>query len=40
MPLDPMTPSRLKGAFPKGAELERVGLAAAMAETKAFLARA
>jgi len=35
--LDPMMPSRLAGAFPAGAELRRVGLAEAVAETKAFL---
>jgi ATP-dependent DNA helicase DinG len=35
--LDPMMPSRLAGAFPEGAELRRVGLAEAVAETKAFL---
>jgi ATP-dependent DNA helicase DinG len=38
--LDPMMPSRLKGAFPEGVELRRVGLAEAVAETRAFLARA
>jgi ATP-dependent DNA helicase DinG len=36
--LDPIMPSRLKGAFPEGVELKRVGLAEAVAETKAFLA--
>jgi ATP-dependent DNA helicase DinG len=35
--LDPMMPSRLKGAFPEGVELKRVGLAEAVAETRAFL---
>ena len=38
--LDPMMPSRLKGALPEGVELKRVGLAEAVAETKAFLAGA
>jgi len=37
VPLDPMMPSRLAGAFPEGSELRRVGLAEAVAETKAFL---
>jgi ATP-dependent DNA helicase DinG len=37
--LDPMMPSRLKGAFPEGVELKRVGLAEAVAETRAFLTR-
>jgi ATP-dependent DNA helicase DinG len=32
--------SRLKGAFPEGVELKRVGLAEAVAETRAFLAGA
>lgn len=36
VPLDPMMPSRLRGAFSKGVELKRVGLAEAVAETKAF----
>ena len=36
--LDPMMPSRLAGAFPDGVEVRRVGLAEAVAETKAFLA--
>jgi len=35
--LDPMMPSRLKGAFPPGVEVVRVGLAEAAAETKRFL---
>lgn len=35
--LDPMMPSRLAGAFPDGVEVRRVGLAEAVAETKAFL---
>ncbi|WP_151119643.1 ATP-dependent DNA helicase [Hypericibacter adhaerens] len=35
--LDPMMPSRLKGAFPEGVELKRVGLAEAVAETRGFL---
>jgi ATP-dependent DNA helicase DinG len=35
--LDPMMPSRLAGAFPDGVEVQRVGLAEAIAETKAFL---
>ncbi|MFZ5792645.1 MAG: ATP-dependent DNA helicase [Pseudomonadota bacterium] len=38
--LDPMMPSRLKGAFPEGVELRRVGLAEAVAETRGFLATA
>ena len=33
-----MMPSRLAGAFPDGVEVRRVGLAEAVAETKAFLA--
>jgi ATP-dependent DNA helicase DinG len=37
--LDPMMPSRLAGAFPQGVELRRVGLAEAVAQTAAFLAR-
>ncbi|QEX19223.1 DNA helicase [Hypericibacter terrae] len=37
--LDPMMPSRLKGAFPEGVEFKRVGLAEAVAETRAFLNR-
>jgi ATP-dependent DNA helicase DinG len=37
--LDPMMPSRLKGAFPGGVELKRVGLAEAVAETRGFLSR-
>jgi ATP-dependent DNA helicase DinG len=36
--LDPMMPSRLAGAFPDGVEIQRVGLAEAVAETKGFLA--
>ena len=36
--LDPMMPSRLKGAFPPGVEIIRVGLAEAAAGTKQFLA--
>jgi ATP-dependent DNA helicase DinG len=36
--LDPMMPSRLFGAFPEGAEPRRVGLADAVAETRAFFA--
>ena len=35
--LDPMMPSRLAGAFPEGVEVRRVGLAEAVAETRAFL---
>ncbi len=34
--LDPMMPTRLAGAFPDGVEVQRVGLAAAVKETKAF----
>ena len=34
--LDSMMPSRLGGAFPDGVEIERVGLADAIAETRAF----
>jgi ATP-dependent DNA helicase DinG len=37
--LDPSMPLRLKGAFPEGMELKRVGLAEAVAETRAFLTR-
>jgi ATP-dependent DNA helicase DinG len=37
--LDPMMPSRLSGAFPNGVEMQRVGLAEAVAETKSFLAK-
>jgi len=37
--LDPRLPTRLCGAFPKGVEVRRVGLAEAIAETKAFLAQ-
>jgi ATP-dependent DNA helicase DinG len=36
--LDPRLPTRLCGAFPPGVEVRRVGLAEAIAETKAFLA--
>ncbi|HEY1720134.1 MAG TPA: ATP-dependent DNA helicase [Magnetospirillaceae bacterium] len=35
--LDPLMPSRLAGAFPPGVELQKVGLAEAVAITKAFL---
>lgn len=35
--LDSMMPSRLAGAFPEGVEIERIGLADAVAETKRFL---
>ena len=34
--LDPMTPSRLLGAFPSGVEVQPVGLAEAVAETRKF----
>ena len=34
--LDPMTPSRLLGAFPAGVEVQPVGLAEAVAETRKF----
>ena len=34
--LDPMMPSRLGGAFPEGVEMERVGLAEAVAACKTF----
>ncbi|MFQ5776367.1 MAG: helicase C-terminal domain-containing protein, partial [Kiloniellaceae bacterium] len=37
--LDPMMPSRLSGAFPEGVRVRRVGLAHAVAETRAFLAQ-
>ena len=37
--LDSRTPTRLLGAFPEGVEVQRVGLAEAVAETRAFLAR-
>ncbi|WP_022728467.1 ATP-dependent DNA helicase [Fodinicurvata sediminis] len=37
--LDSRMPSRLYGAFPEGVEPRRVGLAEALAETRAFLAR-
>jgi len=36
--LDPAMPSRLLGAFPEGTSPRRVGLAEAIAETRAFLA--
>ncbi len=36
--LDPMMPSRLFGAFPEGVTPQRVGLAEAIAESRAFLA--
>ncbi|HYE48991.1 MAG TPA: helicase C-terminal domain-containing protein, partial [Azospirillaceae bacterium] len=36
--LDPMMPTRLKGAFPDGVELQRVGLAEAVRVTRDFLA--
>jgi ATP-dependent DNA helicase DinG len=35
--LDSRTPTRLLGAFPEGVEVQRIGLAEAVAETKAFL---
>ncbi len=35
--LDPMMPSRLAGAFPDGVEIERTGLAEAVAVTRDFL---
>jgi ATP-dependent DNA helicase DinG len=35
--LDPMMPSRLCGAFPPGVEVQRIGLAEAVAATKEFL---
>jgi ATP-dependent DNA helicase DinG len=35
--LDSRTPTRLLGAFPEGLEIHRIGLAEAVAETKAFL---
>ena len=35
--LDPMMPSRLAGAFPPGVEVQRMGLAEAVIETKDFL---
>jgi ATP-dependent DNA helicase DinG len=38
--LDPMTPSRLLGAFPEGVEVARVGLAEAVSEVRGFLAMA
>lgn len=36
--LDPMMPTRLTGAFPDGVEVERLGLAEAVAITREFLA--
>ncbi len=36
--LDPRLPTRLRGAFPPGVDVRRVGLAEAIAETRAFLA--
>ena len=36
--LDAMMPTRLAGAFPEGVAVRRVGLAEAVAETRAFLA--
>lgn len=36
--LDSRTPTRLLGAFPEGVDVNRVGLAEAVAETRAFLA--
>ncbi|MNC93185.1 hypothetical protein D3C83_97570 [compost metagenome] len=36
--LDRQMPSRLAGAFPPGVAMQRVGLAEAVAETRAFLA--
>jgi ATP-dependent DNA helicase DinG len=35
--LDPMMPSRLAGAFPEGVEVQRLGLAEAVAEVGKFL---
>ena len=35
--LDPMMPSRFASAFPEGVEVQRVGLAEAVAQTRAFL---
>ena len=35
--LDPLMPSRLAGAFPSGVEVQRIGLAEAVAITKEFL---
>ncbi len=37
--LDPMMPSRLGGAFPDGVEIERMGLADAVEETRKFLSK-
>jgi len=37
--LDPMMPSRLAGAFPDGVAVQKVGLAEAVRETRAFLQR-
>ncbi len=34
--LDPMMPSRLSGAFPEGVEIQRLGLAEAVKETRQF----
>jgi ATP-dependent DNA helicase DinG len=38
--LDPMSPSRLFGAFPPGVEVQRLGLAEAVAAICGFLGRA
>jgi ATP-dependent DNA helicase DinG len=38
--LDAAMPSRLAGAFPDGVAVRRLGLAEAVAETRAFLAGA
>lgn len=35
--LDPMMPTRLAGAFPEGVEIQRVGLAEAVRQTREFL---
>lgn len=37
--LDPMMPSRLAGAFPDGVEIQRLGLADAVAATREFLSQ-
>ena len=37
--LDPMMPSRLAGAFPEGVDIQRVGLAEAVAVTRDFLSQ-
>jgi ATP-dependent DNA helicase DinG len=37
--LDPMMPSRLAGAFPDGVDIQRVGLAEAVAATRDFLSQ-